>query len=170
MLHGPECNEEVNTESKRCANCLLDLSDITVAWDDTGNATLAAKRHEEPHQNTPAKDRTAAILTAVGSYRVLGFIGKGGMGHVYRALQPNPRREVALKLLSQGRPNSETDRLRLDGRPRSQQCSTIRISCRSSSSPRQVLARHSLPCRWSRGSHLTSRCVIARSIVEQRLS
>jgi predicted Ser/Thr protein kinase len=42
----------------------------------------------------------------IGPYRVLGLLGKGGMGLVYLAEEEHPRRQVALKML---RPGAATD-------------------------------------------------------------
>jgi len=41
-------------------------------------------------------------LPKIGSYRILGLIGEGGMGTVYRAEQQNPQRIVALKVIRLG--------------------------------------------------------------------
>ena len=39
------------------------------------------------------------IRGARGEYKIIGMIGRGGMGAVYRAKQLRPERDVALKIL-----------------------------------------------------------------------
>src|SRR2546423_381335 len=39
------------------------------------------------------------VPAQIEGYRILGVLGRGGMGVVYRAEQANPKREVALKVI-----------------------------------------------------------------------
>lgn len=47
---------------------------------------------------------------SIGPYRVLGILGEGGMGTVYRARQTSPAREVALKVIRGGFTSKEMRR------------------------------------------------------------
>src|SRR5260221_1637650 len=50
---------------------------------------------------------SARIPERIGPYRILGLLGTGGMGLVYRAEQHSPRREIALKVIRGGLANLE---------------------------------------------------------------
>ncbi|MBL8767667.1 MAG: serine/threonine protein kinase [Planctomycetes bacterium] len=51
----------------------------------------------------PALDAALAdepLPASIGSYRIVRLLGRGGMGSVYEAEQPHPRRRVALKVVN----------------------------------------------------------------------
>ena len=50
----------------------------------------------------PAETRSDGTPATIGAYRILGVLGEGGMGTVYRAEQHNPQRHVALKVIRPG--------------------------------------------------------------------
>lgn len=57
----------------------------------------------------------ASVPDAVGNYLVVGVLGIGGMATVYRAMQENPPREVALKVMHQGLADTDASlRFRLE--------------------------------------------------------
>ena len=60
--------------------------------------------------------RPSTRLREVGPYRILGEIGRGGMGVVYKAEHVHLGRRVALKVLSTGRGGSLTARFRVEAR------------------------------------------------------
>ena len=50
-------------------------------------------------------------MTLAGRFRILGLLGKGGMGEVYRALDLTLNQMVALKFISHAAHTSEAARL-----------------------------------------------------------
>ena len=68
------------------------------------NPEAAAFRWEHPAKGT-------APGTKLGDYTIVGKLGEGGMGVVFRAQDPSGR-EVALKLLPSGSKAMASDRLK----------------------------------------------------------
>lgn len=61
-------------------------------------------RSLSPDDSTSSSEPMAPLKRpeSVGPYTIIGVLGRGGMGVVYRASQESPRREVALKLIRPG--------------------------------------------------------------------
>jgi len=64
-----------------------------LASDVRSNGPATSGFDSVPHLPLPA---------TIGAYRILRIIGEGGMGLVYEAEQPNPKRRVAIKVIGRG--------------------------------------------------------------------
>lgn len=62
-------------------------------------------------QISESDSAAAALPEQIGPYRILGLLGEGGMGRVYRAQEANPPREVALKVM-RGVSRAQSERFR----------------------------------------------------------
>jgi len=72
----------------------------------TGSLPVSGAGGEAPGPPGPVPE--------VEGYKILGPLGEGGMGTVWRAVQQSTRREVALKLLGSGAFGSDKARLRFE--------------------------------------------------------
>jgi serine/threonine protein kinase/Flp pilus assembly protein TadD len=67
-----------------------------------------ARPGADPFEDAPTRDAVSRAATGVepgetvGGFRILSKLGEGGMGIVYEAEQPHPRRLVALKVMRPG--------------------------------------------------------------------
>ena len=92
----PACEAALTVTSRFCPEC---GAAIARAGD---HATFTiAKPHARPPSSSSASEegRFTAGTILVGRYRVLGLVGRGGMGEGYRAIDLKLNQPVALKFL-----------------------------------------------------------------------
>jgi serine/threonine-protein kinase len=118
----PECHSEVPSDSRFCLSCGTNLDGET-----TGKGSIPRK---PPSSSTSTEGRFPIGGVLGERFRILGLLGGGGMGEVYRAHDLKLEQQVALKFLPETAAQNAGLRERLRGEVRIARQISHRNVCR----------------------------------------